>query len=268
MPRLLVNGEWFDSVAPEAIRESEFEDLLLSNSTVIYPGFHAVRFKKTIFSEYGAGRPDLALIDKQFRSWWIVEVERSSHPLRSHVEKQVAIFATAEYGLAEAQYIASRNSELDARSLRDMMRGSQPRVLVLVNQVQPAWTKTLAHWDAIVGVAEIFRSRSEQLILRINGEHPEEPGNVLSVCRVDPLLQNFLVVESPASLNLFKQETIPIWFNDSLTEWTRCESAKTVWLMPRQRYPLPSRLRSFVLLRTEDQRFIFKPSPTAHLRGT
>jgi hypothetical protein len=36
-------------------------------------------------SEYGSKKPDLALIDRDYRAWWVVEVELAHHSLHHHV---------------------------------------------------------------------------------------------------------------------------------------------------------------------------------------
>lgn len=260
MARLLINGEWFDSISPESIYESDFEDLLLMNAQYLYPTFFAARFKGTVESEHGRAKADLALVDRSYRSWWVVEVELGSHPLRSHVEQQVAILATAKYGEPEAAQLARHAPELNAAALAEMMRGRQPRVLVIVNQAKPDWIPALARYNAIVGVAELFRSRRDHLnVLRINGEHPAAVGDVVSVCRVDGVMPNSLRVDSPASLGFSADEKAEIWFEGNVTEWVRLDSGTAAWLVPARRNPLPFGLRSFTLQRGDDGRLMLEP---------
>ena len=45
---------------------------------------------------------------------------------------------------------------MDVALLEEMMRGRQPRVLVIVNQAMPDWLPVLGRYDALVGVAELF----------------------------------------------------------------------------------------------------------------
>jgi hypothetical protein len=257
--RLLVDNEWYDSVRGESLFELDYEELLLQNANLLYPTFIAVRFKKTVHSEYGAGQADLALIDKQYRLWWVVEIELGSHSLLSHVEPQVAILSSAKYGVSEAEYLVSRSADLDPVRVEQMMLGSQPRVLVLVNEPRADWVGPLARYDAIVGIAEIFRSPRNRYVIRMNGQHPESIGDVVSYCHVDPVLSNVLVVESPGSLGLVQTENIVVLYQGGLTEWARFESASTVWLMPARRYPLPKGVTDFLLSRGADGRLMLEP---------
>ena len=186
--RLLASGEWYDTVSPQSIYETDFEDILLANGELLYPTFITTKFKCKVNLEYGNGIPDLALVDKGYRQWWVVEVELSSHRLAGDVERQVSIFSSGIYGDRHAEYLAQQSTDFDAESLLEMMRGRQPRVLVIVERLKPEWVTALARWEALIAVAELFRSKRDY-ILRVNGQHPEPLGDVVSVCRVDPRLR-------------------------------------------------------------------------------
>lgn len=259
MAKLLVNGEWYESVAPESLYEADFEGILLNNAGVLFPSYFACKFKRTVHSDVGSAAADLALIDLQYRRWWVVEVELGHHRLEDHVEPQVAALSGAAYGPAEAEHLARNAPTLDAGKLREMMRGVQPRVLVLVNEAKPAWSNRLARYDALVGVAELFRSRQNRSILRINGDQPDEMGDLVSECTVDPLLANFLVVHSPASLGGQGSERVLIRGEGGMSEWQRVESATRVWLTPLARSPLDPSTRAYRLLRAPDGQLVLKP---------
>lgn len=257
MARLLVNDEWFDSVSPESLYESEFEDLLLEKAETLYPTFHAVRFNALVNSDRGPKRADLALIDRQYRDWWVVEIELSNHPLKSHVEDQVAGLSSGSYGLAEAKHLCARSKALDRAAVIEMMRGAQPRVLVIVNQSMPVWSNTLARYGAVVSVAEVFRSNRNRTILRINGDHPVPIGNIVSKCEREPSTP-FLTVNSPAALKVRPKGKVTIWFEGGVTEWLRCDSATKVWLIPSGRNPLPDGSRYFVLSRSDEGHLVLE----------
>lgn len=253
MPRLLINGEWFEAVASDSVYESEYEQLLITNASHLYPDFHLVKFKVDVQSEHGAGRPDLALVDKNYRRWWVVEVELGHHPLKSHVEKQVRIFARARYGQEHARALAERGG-LDRDKLVEMMRGTQPRVLVLVNVPRSEWSGWLAPYEALVGVVEVFRSYRNQYVLRINGDQPEALTDDLTVCVLDTTLRRCLRVESPAALPA--GDEFSILYQDEVSSWHVLKASDTVWLHPRGRYPLPPNAQYFALLQRGDGQLV------------
>ena len=94
MARFLLGDEWFDQLSSTALYESEYERLLLSNARALFPDYHVVEFKPIIQSEYGTAKPDLALVDRDLRLWWVVEVELAHHSLKGHVLPQVEILTS------------------------------------------------------------------------------------------------------------------------------------------------------------------------------
>lgn len=246
MPRLLLDGEWYDPLSADAVFETDYESLLVQEARHIYPSHRILRFKHKIRSEYGNGIPDLALVDRDYRSWWVVEVELGSHPLEGHVRQQVEIFANGEYGQDSAEAMLRSDPSLDGGKVQQMLLGAPPRVLVLVNQARPDWTSWLRKYDALVGVVEIFRARSNRMILRVNGQHPDDGGDVLSRCTLDPWIPKALIVLSPANLPT-GEDTLDIEFDGAASRWRRLDSSDKVWLVPVNRSPLPSKQREFDL---------------------
>lgn len=129
----------YDSVSSNSFYEFEYENVILDRASLLFPEYHAVPFKKRVESETGRAIADLALIERSYRKWWVVEIELSHHSLSGHVLPQVDILANANYGTDIAQYLASRSSDLDIGSLENMMRGSQPLVVVIVDRYLPDW---------------------------------------------------------------------------------------------------------------------------------
>jgi hypothetical protein len=259
--KLLVAGEWYEAVLPGSLFEADFERLLVGHAASLYPDFYLVPFKKQVESPYGAAIADLALIDRRFRDWWVVEVELAVHSLRDHVEPQVSILSTASYGSDEADYLVRKAPHLEAKAVRHMMLGLPPRILVLVNQARPEWVPSLRAWDAALGVVEVFRSQRNDEILRVNGMHPESMGDLVSVCRVDEALRNSLVVASPASLAVPHGGSVSIRFGGAVSQWRRVDIADRVWLMPVGRFPLPTAARFLRLTMSDKGELTLKMRP-------
>jgi hypothetical protein len=257
MPRLLVGTEWFEAVASVDFYEVHFETLVMQHAAQLFPDYFAVPFKTSLSSEYGTRKPDLALIDRQYRTWWVVEVELAHHSLHNHVLPQIQVFATASYGPSEAEYLRRQDSTLSLASLVEMMRGAPPKVLVIVNQAVPNWVDLLRMFRAAVGVVEVFRSGRNESILRVNGEQPVALGPLVSLCHFDPVVPRLLRVDSPASLGEGVDGRFAIEFEGSVSEWKRVDAADRVWLNPRGGNPLPG-AGEFELFKTESGRFVFK----------
>lgn len=252
MARMLFGNEWFEQIAPNALYETEYERIILQQASLLFPYHYAVPFKKTVVSKDRAAKPDLVLIEKRFRGWWVVEVEMADHSLEGHVLPQATTLSKAHYGEAEADYICDKASYLDVRSVHDMVKGRPPNVLVIVNSAARVdWIPSLDRYNIKLAFFEIFRSERSQYVFRVNGFQPSVPSDIVSYCRFDPILPNFLVVDSPAGLEVKEDTTVEIRHNDCMTEWKRVDSADRVWLIPVGSNPLQVR-HEFKLVRHED----------------
>jgi hypothetical protein len=260
--RLFVEGERYDGLASAAFLEHEYERLVLEHADALFPGFLALPFNKKVCDDEGVcKKPDIALIDPGYRTWWVGEVEMADHPFQQHVLPQVEVLSRARYGPEEADWLADRNPSLDRASLQTMMRGAQPAVAVIVNAPRPQWVDRLRGTNAILMVVEIFRSSRNRIILRQNGAELPQAGDAVSECRVDPAMPRLLIVESPAQL-VAAQEPLEIEFGGGITEWTVIQVADRTWLSPVRGNPFPSSSRTFTLVRKAGGRLAFRESST------
>lgn len=236
MPRIMVDGSWYDPVAAKSLYENDYELALTAHAKTLFPGYRCVPFKVRVDSEYGTGKPDLALIDESYRSWYIVEVELDTHPLKSHVEEQVRKFAFGKYTETHLDHVARKAPGLDGEKLRSMLLGDQPRVLVLVTSEQPTWTQSLAQYGAQVGVIEIFRDDLDRVIFRVDGDQPRNlEHSFISDCTQDQLLPRALRLGSPAPL--MGLDRIDLLLEGQTSSWKILRAADTAWITPIARSP-------------------------------
>lgn len=259
VPRILSRGEWYDPISPSALYETEFESLVIFHAPSLYPHLYVAEFKTLIGTDAGyTAKADLALIDKQYRCWWVVEAEMANHSLHRHVLPQVRSLSQGIYGESEAAYLQKKNARLDLARLVDMMKGRQPQVLVIVNAPMPAWSEPLLRYEALLAVFEVFRSQRNEYLFRVNGDQPAILTDVVSSCRFDRVLPRLLRLESPSALNVGPRETLNIYVDSQLTVWQRIDAQDCVWLSPIGPNPLTPGL-DYDLLRREDGAFIFRP---------
>ncbi len=258
MAKLLVGNEWYEGLASEALLEAEYEQVIKRFARDIFPQWRLVPFKVDVEAETGIRKPDLALIDHAYRSWWVVEVELAHHSFPGHVLPQVDVFRSGHYTSIHADVLANNCQELDPTSTREMLLGAPPRVLVVVNLARPEWIRPLAALDALLCVIEVFRSQRNQISLRLNGERPQPPPDVISICRRDRTLRRMLLVDSPALLGGQHGSTFEIEFGGTVTIWRRMDLANQVYLSPVSRVALIDVVRT-ELRRLEDGRLMFGP---------
>ena len=258
MTRLLVGGRWYDQVAPTALYEADFERVVLQQGSLLYPDYHLIPYKVRVCSDQGVAMPDAALIAKDYRAWWIVEVEMAHHSLHRHVLPQVETLAHGYYDQTHVDYVCQQMPCLDPGRARDVIIGKPPRVLVIVNSPAEEWVQPLRLYNALLAVVEVFRSDTNQVIFRVNGEHPGPLTEVISECYIDQMLPSFLVVEAPGALGVKHSETLTIRYNGCITEWKRLDAQERVWLIPVIANPLTAG-RRYELLRQEGGELVVRP---------
>jgi len=189
---------WYDemkSIAP--YRERQFEKIILSNLTTLFPDFHAVNYKKTIKadSEENGSKPDFALIRKDYQEWWIVEVETIEDNLK-HVSQQISNFTNGDYNAFEqASYIYKLDSNLDFNKLKTMTR-ENPKILVLVDDINSKWIKELEEYNPSICIFNVFRNNKGFELYSIKGDYPyifEDQ----SYCYLDNPYRNLMKLSNP-----------------------------------------------------------------------
>ena len=156
MARVLFNEVVFEELAPGSLLEAEFEGIVIDKGSAIFPGFYVVPFKRAVYSEDDCAKPDLALIEKNYRIWWVAEVELCNHSLEGHVLPQVRTLSRASYGEDEGKALCQKCPLLDQGRICDMLKGKQPRVLVIVDSERKDWVMPLRRHDAELVVLQIY----------------------------------------------------------------------------------------------------------------
>jgi hypothetical protein len=221
MARILFNSAWFESVRSNSWNEIDYEKVVISNAGLLFREWIAVPFKTDVIGEDGTTRqPDIALIDRNYRRWCVVEVELAHHSLVNHVLPQVEAFRTAKYGDKHAEYIHSKNSSLALGRLKVMVKFEPPQILVIVDRPDTDWKQTLNSRDVALSIVEPFRGPGTQVLLRVNGETPDLPNNVLTrLSRWQ--VRRLWKVHSPAAMPTpFNEDgTIEIVVDSQTTRW-------------------------------------------------
>lgn len=263
MARILQNDEWYEEIESRGHYESEFETILKAKAPQLFENYYFVPFKTTVVSENDADirKPDFALVHKSYSSWWVVEVELGHHSLESHVLPQVRTLARATYGPSEADYLCERDTALDRRSVIDMFKGSQPRVLVIVDTPVEGWADKLRPFGANVIVCQVFQSRLNKYLLRLNGEYPSDDDELITTCECTPMIHRMLVIGAPAQLPVEMGEKLLLYFEGRASEWERIDTANQVFLLalrdhsltPGQRYSIVRQGDNSLAIRQDDR---------------
>lgn len=243
MAKILNDGEWYQQLAPESLYESEFENIVLQQAPILFPRHHLIQFRTLVYSDDDAAMPDMALIDKSYREWWIVEIEMGHHSLEEHLIPQIRTLSSGEYSHAKIKHLSRKTPALDRKMIAEMLKGKPPRVLVIANVEKPDWIVPLKRFDAQLMTFEVFRSADNRRLFRVSGDLPVADNGVASNCYLDPLIPGFLVIESPASIRLPLKGRITADFQGCRTEWNRLDVQNKVWLTPVGMNPLTEHVK-------------------------
>jgi hypothetical protein len=251
MARILFRDAFFEELAPGSMLETDFERVVIERGQLVFPNFHVVPFKNAVFSEEDCAKADLALVERSYREWWVVEVELGNHSLEGHVLPQVRTLARASYGEDEGRALCGACPGLEPNRVSDMLKGKQPRVLVIVDTERKEWIQPLKRYDAELLVLQMFRSDRNDHAFRIDGHLPAVSNSIVSECYFDSLVPRFLVVHSPALLGIPAGRKISIRYGKYVTEWQRIDGQDRVWLAPARQNPL-SRDQNYQIMKSED----------------
>jgi hypothetical protein len=264
MARILHNDEWFEEISSRGHYETEYENVLAQEAARLFAHFRLVPFKTPVTSELDADTriPDFALVHQDYRSWWVVEVELGHHPLEGHVLPQVRTLSRAKYGHSEADYLCGRLPVLNKDKVIEMLKGSPPRVLVVVNVPVPGWPEQLRPFGALVAICQIFRSQRNRYILRLNGEYPSEDETIITTCECSPMIHRLLAVHAPTQLPIQPDERVLLYHEGQASEWERIDTAGEVYLhalrphnlSPGRRYEIVRQSDETLLIRLSDSK--------------
>lgn len=229
--RLLHKGVWFDAIDPASNPEWSFEQMLLAHSDLLFPSFLVAEFKKRLPSRFGNVEADLVLIERQYRTWHLVEVERADHSLYGHVVPQVERLVSAKIDRRLAAAVAEAVEEADPVRTAALVEDVPHSTTVVVNSSVPEWQAPIQNFGANLAVVEVFRNQLQQSIFRVNGHQPEGLGDVLTTLEPGKnWFQQAFLVATPTAL----QETIPLLVRTDLglETWRAKRISTSLYLFP------------------------------------
>lgn len=208
-----------------------------------FPGYRCLAANMLVESPAGdRAVPDLVLLERDYRTWFVVEVELSTHSLHGHVVPQVEILATGRYGEEHARSLHEQNSGLNLARLTKVVTRVHPEVMVIVNDadvVSEGWAVLRDQKMAHLTFLEVFREEvgSDGPIAFWSGFEPTAPSPDHVIARPHRLL-NALVIEKPVRLLEPSLDDVTIEYKSALVSWSVVHTADQVLLQPSTRLDL------------------------------
>lgn len=236
MARVRFNDQWFDEIDAKTFYEAGFEAVILQNAHLLRQNAFLTPFKTVVeASGERLSIPDLALIDAEYRFWWIIEVELNNHSLKQHVLPQVGTFIDGDYNWRHVDALLG-DSRLDGDRLEAMLKGDPPKVVVISNEYDDAWKRELDPLGVAYAVFRIFRSSELRDIVYFEGDLPNFATE--HVTRLTPtLIPRHMRIASPGALPA-GLEPLMLLFEGKQTIWKRVETKTDCYLAPSSNNPL------------------------------
>ena len=211
--------------------ESEFEKIVLNSLASWLSEFFCFKFKYLIHSDdHGSAKPDLLLIDREYRQWHIVEIELVRHPLHSHVIPQVKVFKDSRYGPSFAKKIHSAMPSLDLSKLEAMLRGDPPEVIVIADAFVPEWKKCIERERSHYIFVETFKSVRDDFALVFNGDFPRFKQEEVSSLVTDTHAPSIARLTNPAPV-IELGSNFDIFIDGNLTQWSTANDGDSAWIV-------------------------------------
>ncbi len=216
----------------DAFLENHYESIVKSELSRVLPDFSVFDFKLKVESTTGDFNiPDLAIVENNLLSWFIVEVELSHHSLEGHVFPQVSTFANGVYTKIHSQYIAGKLKDLHVEAVDLLIRRNPPKIIVVVESAsvfRKGWAKLEDQLGAKITVLEIFKSESDDSIFNISGFLPTRSKFQVIRIRKHKMLNAFRCRTSPGIQSLHGTE-VPVEYDGSIYKLiVTCSADETI----------------------------------------
>ena len=236
----------YSKVPSSSVYEQDYENQLLRFSNQLFPDFYCVKFKSKVQSIFGNCIPDLALIHREYRDWYVVEVELEHHSLEYHVLDQVKSMYHGEYTQVHADYLLGQLPSLDESRLKDLIR-QKPHTLVVVPISKISWRERLYQFQTKILTVEIWRNDRHESILRVDGDELiSYEAEFVSELEVDPAIPRLLKVKNIAGIP--QSGLIQIEISGFKSDWRIQNFGEGKWLNPDGKSPLPGNANGVLLL--------------------
>lgn len=219
----------FELADPSGVDEVEFQTIVVRVLKHLQPEWIIFPFHPNVHHNDAVWMPDLAVVDKNFAYWFIVEVETSKHHLEKHVIPQVTAFREGRYADNTAQILAN---ELDVhKNQADTLLATIPRdVIVISNKRDEKWNHKLVALGVQHIVIETYRNKTtSQTIHKIEGDLlPAYRSLGFGSVR---LTDNVIVTQAG---QFWKEGSMDIYGPNGIAKWQCAITDKRVWLMKEQ----------------------------------
>jgi hypothetical protein len=223
--KVQVGNLWYQEIQPKSFySEEDLERAVLLNLQSLFPDFFAVTYKRKLqnLTTKKKNAPDLALIHKNYESWFVIEVELADHNI-AHIEQQISTFHNTTYGHQDTEYFVRKNPGLfDQAKLDNLINSKAPNLMVIANEYNDSIQDEIQKYDCKYCVFQMFLDRDSNPLYRLDGDYPLIH-NDFCFCFLEKTLPYAVKIldddQFIDSRNLQHGDVINIAFNSRLSKW-------------------------------------------------
>lgn len=183
MSKLLVTdtGSWYDELSVISFySEADFEGEILNHIGTIFPDYIGIPLKVPFTSSASSTPkvPDMLIIKRDFKEWWITEVELSHHTI-SHIIGQISVFYRPTFNAYTlSEYIHLKVSTdyptltVTFNEIHDMVRYVDHKVLVIIDDYKAKLATELKKYKTLLCILQVFKDTSGGPAYRLDGDYP------------------------------------------------------------------------------------------------
>jgi hypothetical protein len=257
LKKIYSNFDSYSLVSSDSVYEKDYENQIRRYSDKLFPDFYCVKFNAKVNSVFGNCIPDLALIHKDYKDWYVVEVELEHHSLSHHVLDQIRSMHHGEYGESHVEYLLQQEALLDESKLRQLVR-QQPHTLIIVPFSKISWRESLYQYQTRIMTVQVWRNEKRETLLQVDGDDLRQYSQeFVSDLEVDPGIPRLLKVKNIASIP--DNGLLQIEISGSKSDWRIQNFGSGKWLNPDGKSPLPENSKGvFSLTRMENGEYLME----------
>ena len=231
------NGSKYALVESNSWSEDFFSTVIQNFAHVIFPFHHCFEFEVDMYYLGDKVRPDLILIEKNYRDWWLVEVELERHSWLSHIQVQIDKILNADITPVHINKLKKHSEKLDLKRLEQMMTNVKHKTLVIVDSEPKGWMEDLQSTEARLMTVQVYRNSTNDHIIRCDTALPQTGSPIISylIPSREGLLPGWLEIETPHRLSTTEGKAV-IACDDQFFECSLREFGGKTYLIPPSRF--------------------------------
>lgn len=261
MSRIFLQAHRFQQILPSSFSEGEFEQIITLQAPHLYPDYHVIPFKKIVVSPHGNSIPDLVFIAKDYRDWYVVEIEMAYHNFTEHIEPQMQKLTTAHFDDAGVvQYVLKKCPDLDFTKTSRLFHDEPAKTLLILNEFNSKWAGELSNkFGVITSAFHVFQSNGSGVQLTpsyqafgISQNYPIYSLSVITKCTVHPYYP-YLGVDDNSSLQLNPGDEVILQYKNCMTFWKATQAPdKPIWLKMNGRNEFVDKEKAYQITKLRD----------------